>query len=85
MTVYAYNPPKKSVPKGLQHCEAMLAPSGPESLRDGFFGGGLKGNCQKKYTMEVKTVKARKSDKVVSKRGKSATIWNQTLIVRNSG
>ena len=28
---------------------------------------GLKGNCQKKYTMEVKTVKARKSDKVVYK------------------
>ena len=67
----AYNPPKKNPsrrdggPKGLQHCVAMLAPSGPESLRDGFFGGGLKGNCQKKYTMEVKTVKARKSDRVV--------------------
>jgi len=27
--------------------------------------GGLKGNDQKKYTMEVKTVKARKSDGLV--------------------
>ena len=35
------------------------------TLRDGFLRGGLKGNDQKKYTLEVKTVKARKSDGLV--------------------
>ena len=35
-----------------------------------FRRGGLKGNDQKKYTMEVKTVKARKSDGLVYKRSK---------------
>ena len=33
--------------------------------RDGFLRGGLKGNDQKKYTLEVKTVKAIKSDGLV--------------------
>ena len=37
----------------------------PESLRDGFLRGGLKGNDQKKYTLEVKTVKAIRSDGLV--------------------
>jgi len=47
--------------------------------------GGLKGNDQKKYTMEVKTVKARKSDGWCKNGAKSVPIWDQTLIVRNSG
>ena len=42
------NPPQKIRPEGLQHCEAMLAPSGPESLRDGFFGGGFERKLPKK-------------------------------------
>ena len=61
------------------------SPAGPPSLRDGFLRGGLKGNDQKKYTLEVKTVKARKSDGWCKNGAKSTTIWNQTLIVRNSG
>ena len=63
-------------PEGASIASQCCSPFGPPSLRDAFFWGGLKGNCQKKYTMEVKTVKARKSDKVVSKRSKSTMIWD---------
>ena len=41
------------------------SPVEPLSLRNGFLRGGLKGNDQKKYTLEVTTVKARKSDGMV--------------------
>ena len=47
-------PPKKIRPEGATALRSNASP----------FRAG-EGNCQKKYTMEVKTVKARKSDKVV--------------------
>ena len=56
----------------------------PQSGILDFWKGGLRGIDQKKYTIEVKTVKARKSDRVVIKHGKSATICHQTLIFCNS-
>ena len=47
-------PPAQRASIATQCC----SPAGPPSLRDGFLRGGLKGNDQKKYTQEVKTVKA---------------------------
>ena len=69
---------KRGKSKGATALRSNASPfrAGVPSGRIFFWGGGLKGNCQKKYTMEVKTVKARKSDKVVSKRSKSTTIWD---------
>ena len=50
---FVYNPPQKSGPKGQR--QKAGGPSGR------IFEGGLKGYCKKKYIMEVKTVKTRKS------------------------
>ena len=63
-----YNPPQKSGPKGRRH-----------KAGGRIFEGGLKGNCKKKYIMEVKTVKTRKSTEWCKNPSKSATIWNQTV------
>jgi len=54
-------PPAQRASIATQCC----SPAGPPSLRDGFLRGGLKGNDPKKYTLEVKTVKAIKSDGLV--------------------
>ena len=51
MFLLVYNPPEKI--------------TRPQAGVLDFRRGGLKGNDQKKYTMEVKTVKARKSDGLV--------------------
>ena len=45
-----YNPPQKKIQD-----QGLWGGKGPK--------GGLKGNCQKKYKMEVKTVKAKKMTK----------------------
>ena len=54
-------PPQKSVPEGRRPSRATALRSNA-SPRDVFLRGGLKENDQKKYTLEVKTVKARKSE-----------------------
>ena len=61
-----YNPPRKSKSVGVKN-EAGFGPSLTRQQAGvlDFRRGGLKGNDQKKYTMEVKTVKARKSDGLV--------------------
>ena len=52
------NPPQKSGPKGRRQKAGGFSASGPSGR---IFEGGLKGNCKKKYIMEVKTVKTRKN------------------------
>ena len=55
----------------LSHAMYLLYYNPPEKIQDkpsltrSQAGGGLKGNDQKKYTIEVKTVKARKSEGLV--------------------
>ena len=53
-----YNPPQKSGPKGRRQKAGGFSASGPSGR---IFEGGLKGNCKKKFIMEVKTVKTRKN------------------------
>ena len=62
---FVLTPPQKSPAQRASIATQCCSPVGPPSLRDGFLRGGLKGNDQKKYTLEVKTVKARKSDGLV--------------------
>ena len=69
-------PPQKSGPKGRRQKAGGFSASGPSGR---IFEGGLKGNCKKKYIMEVKTVKTRKSTEWCKNPSKSATIWNQTV------
>ena len=47
-----------------------------EGVKLHFLEGGLKGNCKKKFIMEVKT---RKSTERCKNPSKSTTIWNQTV------
>ena len=63
-----YNPPKKIQDVGLWASKAKLTKrrlTRPQAGVLDFRRGGLKGNDQKKYTLEVKTVKARKNDRLV--------------------
>ena len=55
---FFYNPPQKSGPKGRRHKAGGFSAGGPSGR---IFEGGLKGKCKKKFIMEVKTVKTRKS------------------------
>ena len=50
--------------------------SGPSGR---IFEGGLKGNCKKKFIMEVKTMKTRKSTEWCKNLSKSPPIWDQTV------
>ena len=70
------NPPQKSGPKGRRQKAGGFSASGPSGR---IFEGGLKGNCKKKYIMEVKTVKTRKSTEWCKNPSKSTTIWDQTV------
>ena len=76
LLISIYNPPQKSVPKGRRHKAGGFSASGPSGR---IFEGGLKGNWQKKWHMEVKTLKTTKSDIWCKNPSKSATIWNQTV------
>ena len=73
----SYNPPQKSGPKGRRHKAGGFSAGGPSGR---IFEGGLKGNCKKKYIMEVKTVKTRKSTEWCKNPSKSTTIWDQTVL-----
>ena len=60
-----YNPPEKIQDVGLWAKLTKPSLTRPQAGVLDFRRGGLKGNDQKKYTMEVKTLKARKSDGLV--------------------
>ena len=66
----------------LYHVNVITPPSltRPQAGVLDFRRGGLKGNDQKKYTMEVKTVKPEKVTDWCKNGAKSATICHQTLI-----
>ena len=51
--------------KKIQDVGLWVSKMRPTDRSLGFSKGGLKGNDQKKYTLEVKTMKARKSDGLV--------------------
>ena len=70
------HPPQKSGPKGRRQKAGGFSASGPSGR---IFEGGLKGNCKKKYIMEVKSVKTRKSTEWCKNPSKSTTIWDQTV------